>query len=72
MINSARAFPVLPLAIVGVAAAMLVAGCSQPGAPAPQAPSASAQAEASAAAAETEFKSYQNMIAQHAEQLAAP
>ncbi|MGH8155416.1 MAG: hypothetical protein ACREP0_09320 [Rhodanobacteraceae bacterium] len=60
----------LPFMTIGAIAGL--AACSQQGQTPPAAPSASAEASANAAAAETEFKSYQNMIAQHAEQLAAP
>lgn len=72
MTQCARSFPFAAAALFGIAALILVAGCSQQGTPATQAPSASAQAAASAAAAESEFKSYQNMLNQHAEELAAP
>ncbi|HEX7369365.1 MAG TPA: hypothetical protein VF284_03675 [Rhodanobacteraceae bacterium] len=55
-----------------LAAGLLLGACSQQGAPAPEAPSASAQAAAKDAAANKELKLYQDMLAQHAEALAAP
>lgn len=54
-----------------LAASLLLAACSQQ-APTPAAPSASAQATANAAAAAKELKLYQDMLAQHAENLAIP
>lgn len=60
------------LAATLATAALALAGCSQQGPATPQAPSASAQATANEAAAAKELKLYQDMLAQHAEALAAP
>jgi hypothetical protein len=57
--------------VATLAAGLLLAACSQQ-APTPAAPSASAQAAANAAAAAKELKLYQDMLAQHAENLAIP
>ena len=51
---------------------MLMSACSQQAPTPPVAPSASAQAAANDAAAAKELKLYQDMLAQHAENLAAP
>lgn len=59
-------------AIAALAVALALGACSQQGAPPPAAPSASAQAAANAAAAAKELKLYEDMLAQHAENLAAP
>lgn len=58
--------------IVVLAAIALAAGCSQQGAAPPAVPSASARAAANEAAAESDFKLYQQMLAEHSEALAAP
>lgn len=55
-----------------LAIALTLGACSQQGTPTPAAPSASEQAAANAAAAAKELKLYQDMLAQHAENLAAP
>lgn len=55
-----------------LAASMLMAACSQQSPAPPAAPSASAQAIASDAAAASELRLYQDMLARHAEDLAAP
>jgi phytoene dehydrogenase-like protein len=61
----------LPLSVT-VTVSVLMSACSQqPPAP-PTQPSASAQAAANEAAAAKELKLYQDMLAQHAEDLAAP
>src|SRR6185437_7154725 len=57
---------------VAIAASMLMSACSQQAPTPPAAPSASAQAAANNAAAAKELKLYQDMLAQHAEDLAAP
>ncbi|WIG54366.1 MAG: hypothetical protein OJF61_000152 [Rhodanobacteraceae bacterium] len=65
-------FAARPFPFLAVAACALIAACSQQ-APAPQAaPSASTQAAAREAAAASELKLYQDMLAQHAEDQAAP
>ncbi len=51
---------------------MLMSACSQQAPAPPAAPSASAQAAANDAAAASELKLYQDMLAQHAEDQAAP
>ncbi len=51
---------------------LLMTACSQQAPTPPAAPSASAQAAANTAAAAKELKLYQDMLAQHAENLAAP
>lgn len=61
----------LPAAIV-LAAAIAMTGCSQQAPAPPAAPSASAQAAANDAAAASDLKLYQDMLAQHAEDQAAP
>jgi hypothetical protein len=61
----------LPVAVV-LAASLLVSACSQQAPAPPAAPSASAQAAANDAAAARELKLYQDMLARHAEELAAP
>lgn len=70
--NASRCrFSIPPLFATAVALA-LIAGCSQQAPAPPAAPSASAQAAANDAAAAKELKLYQDMLAQHAEGLAAP
>jgi hypothetical protein len=59
-------------AIAVLAVAWALGACSQQGAPLPAAPSASAQAAANVAASAKELKLYNDMLAQHAENLAAP
>ena len=58
--------------LIAVSAFALVSACSQQGTPPPAAPSASAQAAANEAAADKEFKLYQQMLAEHSDELAAP
>lgn len=58
--------------MLGIVAALAVAGCSQQAPAPPAAPSASAQAAANEAAAQKEFKLYQQMLDEHSEALAAP
>ncbi|HKV65157.1 MAG TPA: hypothetical protein VJN66_02125 [Rhodanobacteraceae bacterium] len=71
MARPAHPFQVfLPVAIA-LAVVIATAGCSQQ-APPPAAPSASAQAAANDAAAASDLKLYQDMLAQHAEDQAAP
>lgn len=70
MTKPARPFTVVLFAPLGIAVAL--AGCSQQGPTPPAAPSASAQAAANEAAADRELKLYQDMLAKHAEDLAAP
>ena len=70
MTKPARPFTVVLFAPLGIAVAL--AGCSQQGPTPPAAPSASAQAAANEAAADRELKLYQDMLARHAEDLAAP
>lgn len=70
MIKPARPSTVVLFASLGIAVAL--AGCSQQGPTPPPAPSASAQAAANEAAADKELKLYQDMLAKHAEDLAAP
>lgn len=72
MNNPARSFATLPFALLGIAAMLALAACSQQGTPAPAVPSASAQAAANDAAANKDLKLYQDMLAQHAVALAAP
>lgn len=57
---------------IALAAAITTAGCSQQAPAPPAAPSASAQAAANDAAAASDLKLYQDMLAQHAEDQAAP
>jgi hypothetical protein len=72
MIKPARSPPPFAFAFFGIAAALAVTSCSQQAPTTPAAPSASAQAATNAAAAAKELKLYQDMLAQHAENLAAP
>lgn len=72
MTRRARSFQVFLPAAITLAAAIAMAGCSQQAPAPPAAPSASAQAAANDAAAAKELKLYQDMLAQHAEGLAAP
>jgi hypothetical protein len=65
-------FAVRPFPILAFAACALIAACSQQAPAPPAAPSASAQAAAKDAAAASELKLYQDMLAQHAEDQAAP
>lgn len=62
----------LVFVLIVVASALAMAGCSQQGTPAAAAPSASAQAAANEAAAQKELKLYQQMLAEHSGELAAP
>lgn len=73
MNTSARRFAsrLLPVS-VAFAASLLMSACSQQAPAPPAAPSASAQAAANDAAAASELKLYQDMLAQHAEDQAAP
>ncbi|HLI19268.1 MAG TPA: hypothetical protein VKV22_13490 [Rhodanobacteraceae bacterium] len=72
MVRPARAFPAPAFAIIGIAMTLVISACSQQAPSTQAAPSASAQAAANASAAENELKSYRNMLAQHAPELAAP
>jgi hypothetical protein len=73
MNTCARRFAIRLLpASVAMATSMLMAACSQQAPAPPAAPSASAQAATNAAAAAKELKLYQDMLARHAEELAAP
>ncbi|HEX5960066.1 MAG TPA: hypothetical protein VFY97_02330 [Rhodanobacteraceae bacterium] len=72
MSTPAPSFRLLPLFSIGIVAGLAITGCSQQGAPPPAAPSASARAAVDATAAARELKLYQDMLAQHAENLAAP
>ena len=60
------------LFFAAVAACALMAACSQQAPTPPAAPSTSAQAAANEAAADKELKLYEDMLAKHAEDLAAP
>jgi hypothetical protein len=72
MTRPARSFQVFLPAALTLAAVIAMTGCSQQAPAPPAAPSASAQAAANEAAAAKELKLYQDMLAQHAEGLAAP
>ena len=67
-----RSSRILPAALLGIIAALALGACSQQGPTPPAVPSASAQAAANEAAADKELKLYQDMLARHAENLAAP
>ena len=72
MHKSTHSFPGFALVCLGVLAALAISACSQQGATSPAAPSASAQAAANAAVADQDLKLYQQMLAEHSDELAAP
>lgn len=72
MSRPARPFQAFIPAAIALAAAIAMTGCSQQAPAPPAAPSASTQAAANEATAASDLKLYQDMLAQHAEDQAAP
>lgn len=72
MTRPAHSFQVFLPTVIALAAVIAMTGCSQQAPAPPAAPSASAQAAANDDAAAKELKLYQDMLTQHAEDLAAP
>lgn len=72
MTRPAHPFQVFLPTAIALAAAIAMSGCSQQAPTPPATPSASAQAAANDAAAASDLKLYQDMLAQHAEDQAAP